>query len=151
MKPKNAPAFTVFLPLPPKECSPNARSHWAAKARAVKKYRTVARIFSSVAWGGYPPMAKADAQIVFYYHQRRVRDLDNLLASAKAGFDGIADAGVVVNDSVITYLPVSIEIVGKDIEEGVRIRLFRVDRVIQPKQARTKPPLVEPACPVSRR
>jgi len=31
--------YELTLPLPPKECSPNARTHWARKAKAVRVYR----------------------------------------------------------------------------------------------------------------
>lgn len=40
----------------------------------------------------------------------RRRDRDNLLASLKAAFDGIADAGLVENDAGLTHLPVHIVI-----------------------------------------
>ena len=36
--------ITITLPLPPKELSPNARPHWAVKARAIKSYRLLAAL-----------------------------------------------------------------------------------------------------------
>jgi len=42
----------------------------------------------------------------FFFRNRRRRDRDNLLASLKPAFDGLADAGVVGNDSGMVHMPV---------------------------------------------
>ena len=42
----------------------------------------------------------------FFFRDRRRRDRDNLLASLKPAFDGIADARVVTNDSGMIHMPV---------------------------------------------
>lgn len=91
--------LTVAFPWPPATLSPNARVHWSKRARAVKGYRntcwTLARATKlQVKWQGdihvwldfYPPPPK------------RRRDQDNLIASAKAALDGLADA-LQVDDS----------------------------------------------------
>lgn len=49
---------------------------------------------------------EAEAQATFYFKDKRNRDADNLLASLKPAFDGIADAGVVVNDCGLHHKPV---------------------------------------------
>ena len=87
--------ITIRLPWPPKELSPNARVHWAKKAKAAKQYR-------ELAWAQTLLNGDADAPIdwiecynlrlTFHPPDRRRRDLDNMLASIKAGIDGIADA-----------------------------------------------------------
>ncbi|MFN9114558.1 MAG: endodeoxyribonuclease RusA [Pseudomonadota bacterium] len=88
------------LPMPPKVLSPNARPHWAVKAKAAKAYRFSARMAATAAWPVYAPsLDEADVVCVFRFKDRRNRDRDNLLASMKAAFDGLADAGVVRNDS----------------------------------------------------
>lgn len=90
------------LPLPPSVLSPNARPHWAAKAKAAKAYRFAARMAATAVWPVYAPsLDEADVVCVFRFpiKGKRNRDRDNLLASMKAAFDGIADAGVVRNDS----------------------------------------------------
>lgn len=100
-------AVFVVLPLPPKQLSPNARICWQAKARAVKRYRALAHANcyqSARRW------KTAEAEAVFYFRDRRRRDRDNLLASLKAAFDGIAAAGVVADDAGITHLPVRVEV-----------------------------------------
>ena len=42
----------------------------------------------------------------FFFRTRRRRDRDNLLASLKPAFDGIADARVVANDAGMIHMPV---------------------------------------------
>ena len=95
----------IVLPLPPRELSPNARPHWAAKARAVKHYREAAYL-SSLAERPARPMHAARVTARFFFRNRRRRDRDNLLASLKPAFDGIADARVVANDAGMIHMPV---------------------------------------------
>lgn len=81
-----------MLPWPPKELSPNARVHWAAKNRAVKLYRENCVWLTKAAglrvdWGGI-----VHAFITFYPPDRRHRDDDNLVAAFKSGRDGVAQA-----------------------------------------------------------
>lgn len=103
-------AITIVLPLPPRTLSPNGRSHWATKARAVKKYRGDAKVAALAAMNEAgmrcaPMWERATAAITFYKRTAHQSDLDNLIASLKAGLDGIADAGVIANDSGLTPLP----------------------------------------------
>ena len=58
-------------------------------------------------WGR---LVSAVVGVRWYAASSRSRDGDNALASLKAAFDGLADAGVVDNDSGITHLPVSFSI-----------------------------------------
>jgi crossover junction endodeoxyribonuclease RusA len=89
----------VTLPWPPKELSPNARVHWAKKAKAAKGYGIDAH-FASFARGNSPPPAGSAplVSITFYPPDNRRRDLDNMLASIKSGLDGIASA-IGIDDS----------------------------------------------------
>jgi crossover junction endodeoxyribonuclease RusA len=99
--------ITIVLTLPTKELSPNWRGHWAQKSRAVREYRSQAYAAGIAASKHNKPMWKtAIAQATFFHLTRHRRDGDNLLASLKAAFDGIADAGIVANDSGITHRPV---------------------------------------------
>lgn len=89
----------INLPWPPKELSPNFRGHWAVIARAKRIYRTecwaVTREVSKglALIGNY----KIPISVVFYPPNKQPRDLDNCVASIKAGLDGLADA-LKVND-----------------------------------------------------
>ena len=81
----------VILPWPTSDLSPNARGHWAIKARAKKTYRA-----ACAAQARSQGMTRLDAdrlhlKITFIPPNRRARDLDNMLASCKAGLDGLCD------------------------------------------------------------
>jgi len=95
----------VVLPLPPRQLQPNARPHWTAKAGAVKRYRQIAWL-SALAVRPRQAMLTARVTAKFYFADRRQRDPDNLLASLKAGFDGLVDAHVVGNDAKMVHMPV---------------------------------------------
>jgi crossover junction endodeoxyribonuclease RusA len=84
----------VLLPWPPRELSPNARTHWRAHRRISKGYKEMAWALAKAA-GASPGRLVA---ITFNPPDRRARDLDNLLANMKAGLDGIASA-IGVDDS----------------------------------------------------
>lgn len=88
------------IPWPHRDLSPNARIHWAKLASRKKAYRTgcgwdAAQAFNAA---GKPKMAGVTLKITFHPPCKRRRDLDNCLASIKAGLDGIADV-IGVDDS----------------------------------------------------
>lgn len=94
---------TVTLPLPAKCLSPNARVHWAKKAKATKNARFMAYIALAMP---YPPRwERATLGMTFYWPTKAAHDDDNAAASCKAYRDGIADAGIVANDRGISTLP----------------------------------------------
>lgn len=82
----------VILPWPPSELSPNARCHWAKKAKAAKSYRAIG------AWSAVGGTPGRTVVITFNPPDRRPRDLDNMLASIKSGLDGIASS-IGIDDS----------------------------------------------------
>lgn len=93
----------IELPYPPKELSPNATLHWAKKMKFKKSYRqTCWALALSQKLTAPPGDGKIDIHITFYPPDRRHRDADNMVASIKAGLDGVADA-LKVNDK--RFLP----------------------------------------------
>lgn len=79
------------LPWPPRDLSPNARVHHMALARAKKAYRH-ACAWQAVAQGAKKIEApRLHLTLTFVPPNRRAHDLDNCLASIKAGLDGVAD------------------------------------------------------------
>lgn len=93
----------VTLPWPPKILSPNARPHHMAKARAVKEYRGVCRIFARQIRPIFTN-AEIGMTITFNPPNNRRRDRDNLIAAMKSGMDGVAEAwGVDDSRFVPTY------------------------------------------------
>ncbi len=93
--------LVLRLPWPPKELSPNVQVHWGTKKRATAQYRQDCFLAAREAFG--PPFGPAPAlvtaAVVFVVPNRRRRDLDNAMASIKAGFDGLVDASLLVDDS----------------------------------------------------
>lgn len=83
---------TITLPWPPRALSPNGRSHWRAKAKAAKQARRDACILTLVAGARALPWQSMQVELIFCPPDRRARDLDNMLASAKSLLDGVADA-----------------------------------------------------------
>jgi crossover junction endodeoxyribonuclease RusA len=103
-------AVTITLPLPHKDLSPNARVHWSKKHSQRKKQRNTAGVIAYSSELGQAKLTRAKVQATFYHTERRNRDGDNFLAMLKGAFDGLADAGVVANDSGFVHMPVRFEI-----------------------------------------
>jgi len=121
-------AITFQLPLPPKECSPNWRGHWAVKAKAVKAYRTLtAAVALTESDGDRPRWKRAMSQLRFFFRDQRARDADNLLASMKAAFDGLTDAGILADDAGLGHWPVQIAVVEGEPHVSVTIEKSRED------------------------
>lgn len=102
--------ITITIPYPAYILNPNASKHFMAVAAAKKRYRLDCGIAAQAAMnkvrfcGG--PLRAATVTPRFYSNSRQTRDRDNALASLKAAFDALQDAGLVENDSNLTYLPV---------------------------------------------
>lgn len=81
----------VDLPWPARDLHPNARCHWARKARATKAARTSAA-WSAKAAGIQPVEARAlNVTVIFNPPNNRAHDVDGLVSSCKPYFDGLAD------------------------------------------------------------
>lgn len=94
--------YTLHLPWPPKELSPNSRVHWGRKAKAAAKYRRDCTIVAQGAGCRALACDSLSVAMTFQPPDMRRRDTDNMLASIKSGLDGIADA-THVDDSRWTY------------------------------------------------
>ena len=84
--------ISVRLPWPSPVLSPNHRGHWAPKAKATRTTRVHTAWLVKEQCSAKPSWAKAAIGVTFCPPNKRRRDLDNLIASAKAISDGIADA-----------------------------------------------------------
>ena len=109
----------VTFPWPDKALSPNARLHWSKVAKHKKAYRMASYTLALEAGlRGIPWDGDVHLWIDFYPPDRRGRDQDNMLASCKALFDGLADA-LSVNDKRFRLHPY----VKDEIGGMVKIRL----------------------------
>lgn len=86
------PPVVVRLPWPDKVLSSNARVHWAVKAAAVKKARSDAFYLTRAVTSIKPLWKGARLSVTFNPPDKRIRDEQNCIGSAKALIDGIADA-----------------------------------------------------------
>ena len=101
--------ITITLPLPHKHLSPNARVHWGQLAEAKKRARRDAK-YEAIAEMSHmqlsaPKLKTARVEYRFYFKTRHSHDADNAIASMKASLDGLTDAGLWTDDSVVTLLP----------------------------------------------
>lgn len=96
----------ILLPWPSGDLSPNARVHYMARARSVKKHREWAMLATRAAGvaighdgpGGLMLPDYITILITAYPPSRRRTDADGVISRCKAYFDGIADA-LEVDDS----------------------------------------------------
>ena len=86
-------AVEIVLPWPDKRLSPNARIHRMQRAKLVKEARSAAYYLALEArakrLSGSDRLA---LDLTFCPPDKRRRDWDNVIASLKGAFDGIADA-----------------------------------------------------------
>jgi crossover junction endodeoxyribonuclease RusA len=85
-------ALMLSLPWPPSTLSPNARpKHWSILARAKRRYRAACAL-SAQAQGARRMVADSiSVRLQFAPPDKRHRDWDNMVASVKAGLDGLVD------------------------------------------------------------
>lgn len=97
------------MPWPPRQLSPNARVHWAVKSTAAKRYRAACHLITTMARPEVPA-GRIVLALEFVPPDRRARDDDNLIASFKAGRDGIAQALGVDDKTFVTEFRMSDDI-----------------------------------------
>lgn len=93
--------IVIKLPWPDKALSPNARGHWAKKAKAAKQARNDGAwcaLASGVRTHDFAGLESLNVSIVFEPPDKRRRDTDGMFSSMKSYLDGIADV-VGIDDS----------------------------------------------------
>lgn len=93
--------------VPPHECNPNWRGHWAQQYRAAMAYRNAVycecvnvRNTLKAPWATPThPFRRARLDLVFIFRRWQGRDEDNLRASFKPGQDAIVLAGLLHGDT----------------------------------------------------
>lgn len=98
---ERAGEVVVTLPWPDRMLSPNARGHWAKKARAVRTAREAAwALMLEALKGRTTDFGNRAVGLNWQFHPKTANkpDDDNALASCKAYRDGLADA-LGVNDA----------------------------------------------------
>jgi crossover junction endodeoxyribonuclease RusA len=97
------PQIRVVLPWPPKDLHPNARVHWAKRAKAAKKSRGEAWALTRLVEGRtlriFDNTVRVPVSLTFCPPDRRKRDIDGMLSACKSQLDGFAEA-LMVNDNL---------------------------------------------------
>lgn len=108
---------TIILPLPPRVLSPNAHAGGSMRGRmmraaASKRYRRLAEAAAEAARVESGPWERATVAARFFHATNRRRDDVNHLAMLKPAYDGIVDAGILVDDDSkhLTTLPPSFDV-----------------------------------------
>lgn len=120
----------VVLPLPPRVLSPNvftgSRGGRMQKAGATKGYRAQASRAAEELGVESGPWQQATVQATFYHRDRRRRDDVNSMAMLKPAYDGLVDAGLLVDDDAahLTTLPATFAVD----REHPRVEL-RIERI----------------------
>jgi Holliday junction resolvase RusA-like endonuclease len=112
--PSAARAVIVELPLPPKECHQNFRGAHATRERMVAvryarylAWQTATQLSTTGGYGLLPEWERCAVSLAFRFPDARRRDIWNFAGACKAFLDGLADAGVMADDSDIVYGQVS--------------------------------------------
>lgn len=79
----------IELPYPPAKLSPNARCHWAQKARVFKAYKF--QCFAVLSQFRDQLAGRSSFDLRFLPPDRHRRDIDNCIAAFKAGIDALAE------------------------------------------------------------
>lgn len=108
--------LTFTLPIPDRCLSPNARAHWAIRSKAAKRIHAVAYCETADTLNALPGQdwtilrshfrsaEPIGVRCRWFCRDCRRRDTDNLLASMKHAFDGIAEA-LGVDDRIFVHWP----------------------------------------------
>ena len=106
------PDITITVPCaPPSVLLPNQRrkTHWAKIAKATRELRECARYAAlSQMPNDWTPYTGPVVLTLYvgYEKRRRIPDLDASSSACKAAVDGLADAGVIVDDRIVKRLVV---------------------------------------------
>jgi len=119
---------TIILPLPPAVLNPNGQhGHWARRASALKKCRRLASQAVEDEGVTSGPWSRVEVKAVFFHKTIRRRDGSNFNTRLKGYFDGIVDAGLVVDDDSTHWTTMPAEF-HTDTKQGrVEITVTRVE------------------------
>lgn len=115
----------VTLPWPSTDLSPNARVHWARKAKAVRSARAEAYLLAKQELREPATFQDPVVHLTFCPPDRRRRDWDNMLAGLKSHLDGLSDA-LGIDDSLF-----SLELARGEPCKGGAVRVRVQDRRLQ--------------------
>jgi Holliday junction resolvase RusA-like endonuclease len=99
-------AVTIIMKLPARALSPNSRARWPMIAARAEQRTTAKRLAWQALRGHAPPnWTHAIAHVHFYWPTKKRRDRDNAQATLKGVWDGLQDAGVLLDDDYLVVMP----------------------------------------------
>lgn len=116
----SAETVLIVLPLPDRILSPNvtvgSRGSRMEKYRVSKEYRAAAKLAAEELRVESGPWERATVAVRWFHTQKRRRDDVNYLASLKPAYDGLVDAGLLVDDDHehLTTLPSTFSVSRED-------------------------------------
>ena len=100
--------YIIEIPsLPPVECSPNWRGHWATRAKASREAKTLAYMCLLGTCRVDSPQGAQGIHYIFHVKNHKWKDTDNLIGRAKPFLDGLK--GCLIEDD--HGIPISGEII----------------------------------------
>lgn len=112
-----------ILPFPPSKLSPNGRTHYMAKAKIAADYKRLCKEYAKavdISGCEFEDGENIAVSIIFHEPDRRMRDLDNMLSSCKAGIDAICEV-IGVNDKLLR--PIRITDAGSPAKKDARVEI----------------------------
>ncbi len=95
----DSPAITITVhQLPPAECSPNSRCHWAVRKRAGDNFAD--EVYYEAKRTARVRFERAIIALELIVKSVRRRDLDNWWARFKPGMDALVRAGIIPDDDI---------------------------------------------------
>lgn len=90
--------IVITVPVPPRELSPNARSHWRVMSVKKRNYKDLCYLLAKTA--EYLPEFPFPRATIHYegHFKARAWDDDNLIGAMKYARDSFARAGIVADD-----------------------------------------------------
>ena len=88
---------------PPKELRGNTRVHWTVRKKWAARVRALGKEAGerSMERQGITEPIKGDVEVMYWFHLKRDRDVDNDVFGMKSILDGLADAGAILNDKQV--------------------------------------------------
>jgi hypothetical protein len=127
----NAESVTIILPIPAKVLQPNhsvgSFGMRMAVASARKRLRRLAREAIEEETVETAPWKKCSVRAVFHVATNRKRDDDNAIGSLKSAYDGIVDAGLVLNDDHASMSREGPEFIVDKVNQFVILEINRIE------------------------
>jgi len=95
----------LILPYPNATLNPNACKHFYMKAKIKSKAKAIGYELAKLDYGAFSNENRLELLLIVHRKDKRVYDLDNVLASAKSVLDGVF-SGLGIDDSLVDKITI---------------------------------------------